>query len=203
MAKLEPAAVSINYFFSASFEFNSPYYFLKIVFESTKDSGSLNDCLISVDGTDMRIPQQCLAIPEDPFSLFKFKGKCALLYKIGVEIFLLEMSCGLTDPVLLESIPTSNFFAVAWLIFWTNMEGWKQTMDIFGNAPPTKNQEMQNRVQSSHKSLNGRLKNWEIFKSMCHHDIMKHENVFWVIAVITQISINAGKQLFDVDYRDL
>ena len=87
-------------------------------------------------------------------------------------------------------------------------------MDIFGEAPkkvkcpgcvsnPTKNQEMQNRVQSSHKSLNGRLKNWEIFKSMCRHDIMKHENVFRVIAVITQISINAGEQLFDVDYRDL
>ncbi len=38
---------------------------------------------------------------------------------------------------------------------------------------------------------------------MYHHDIMEHGNVFWAIAVITQISINTGKQLFEVDYSDL
>jgi hypothetical protein len=68
-----------------SFELYSPY-FLKIVFESRKDSGSLNDCLISVDGTDVRIPQQGPAIPGNPFSLLKSKGKCGLRYKIGVDI---------------------------------------------------------------------------------------------------------------------
>jgi hypothetical protein len=55
---------------------------------------------------------------------------------------------------------------------------------------PTENQEMQNRVRSRHESLNGRLKNWEILKSMYRHDIMEHGNVFWAVAVITQISIN-------------
>jgi hypothetical protein len=60
-------------------------YFLEIVFESRKDSGSQNNCLISVDGTDVRIPQQGPAIPGNPFSLFKFKGKCGLRYEIGVD----------------------------------------------------------------------------------------------------------------------
>jgi hypothetical protein len=68
-----------------SFELYSTY-FLKIVFESRKDSGSLNDCLISVDGTDVRIPQQGPAIPGNPFSSFKFKGKYGLWYEIGVDI---------------------------------------------------------------------------------------------------------------------
>jgi hypothetical protein len=68
-----------------SFELYSPY-FLKIVFESRKDSGSLNDCLISVDGTDVSIPQQGPAISGNSFSLSKFKGKCRLWYKIGVDI---------------------------------------------------------------------------------------------------------------------
>jgi hypothetical protein len=68
-----------------SFKLYSPY-FLKIVFISRKDGGSLNDCLISVDGTDVRIPQQGLAIPGNPFSLFKFKENCGLWYKIGVDI---------------------------------------------------------------------------------------------------------------------
>ncbi len=47
---------------------------------------------------------------------------------------------------------------------------------------PTKNQVMQNRVRSRHESLNGRLKNWEIFKSMYRHDIMIYGNVFRAIA---------------------
>jgi hypothetical protein len=46
----------------------------------------LNDCLISVDGTDVHIPQQGPAIPGNPFSLFKFKGKCGVWYEIGVDI---------------------------------------------------------------------------------------------------------------------
>ena len=55
-------------------EFNSPYL-LKIVFESRKDSGSLNNFFISVDGTDVHIPQQGPVILGNPFSLFKFKEK--------------------------------------------------------------------------------------------------------------------------------
>jgi hypothetical protein len=43
-------------------------------------------------------------------------------------IFLPEIWCGLTDPTLLVSIPTSNFIAVAWLISWMNMNSWKQMM---------------------------------------------------------------------------
>ncbi len=38
---------------------------------------------------------------------------------------------------------------------------------------------------------------------MYHHDIMEHGNVFRAIAVITQISINTGELLFEVDYSDL
>ncbi len=67
----------------------------------------------------------------------------------------------------------------------------------------TENQEMQNWVRSRHQSLNGRLKNWEILKSMYRHNLMEHRNFFWALTVITQISINAGEKLFEVDYSDL
>jgi hypothetical protein len=40
-------------------------------------------------------------------------------------------------------------------------------------------------------------------KSMYRHDIMEHGNVFRAVAVITQLSINAGERLFEVDYSDL
>jgi hypothetical protein len=69
---------------------------------------------------------------------------------------------------------------------------------------PTMNQVMQNRVRSRYKSLNARLKNWEISKSLYPHDLMEHGKVFWAIAVIRQININAGEKLFeDDDYSDL
>jgi hypothetical protein len=38
---------------------------------------------------------------------------------------------------------------------------------------------------------------------MSRHDIMQYGNVFWAIAAFTQIFINAGEQLFEVDYSDL
>ena len=41
---------------------------------------------MSIDGTDVRIPQQGHAIAGNPFSLHKFAGKCALQYEIGVDI---------------------------------------------------------------------------------------------------------------------
>jgi hypothetical protein len=69
VANLEPAVVSNNSPVLYIFKFNSPY-FLKIVFKSRKDSGSLNDCLISVDGTDVHILQQGPAISGNPFSFF-------------------------------------------------------------------------------------------------------------------------------------
>jgi hypothetical protein len=104
-----------------SFEVYSPY-FLKIVFKSRKDSGSLNSCLITVDGTDVRISQQGLAIPGNPFSLFKFKGKYGLQYKIGVDILAgnIVWVNGLYAAV---KIQTSKKFAVAWRIGWMSMKG--------------------------------------------------------------------------------
>jgi hypothetical protein len=68
---------------------------------------------------------------------------------------------------------------------------------------PDENQEMQNSVRARHESLNGRLKNWAILSTMYRHDLMEHGNVFRAIAVITQIGINAGEELFEVDYSDL
>ena len=50
--------------------------------------------------------------------------------------------------------------------------------------------------------MNGRLKNWEVLKSMYRHDIMEHGNVFRSIAVVTQISIDEGERLFKVEYSD-
>jgi hypothetical protein len=134
IADLETVVVSLQSFFSMiSFELYSPY-FLKIVFESRKDSGSLNNCLISVDGTDVRIPQQGPAIPRNPFSSFKFKGKCRLRYKIGVDI-LPGNIVWVNGPYAAGEYTDINFFSVAWRIGWMSTNGWRRTMDTLGRRP--------------------------------------------------------------------
>ena len=188
-------------------------YFVKIVFESRKDSGSLNDCLISVDGTDVRIPQQGPAIPGNPFSSFKFKGKCGLRYEIGVDILAgnivwIEGPCAAGKYVDVEIFRRG-------LAHWLDKNERVEADDGYiGEAPqkvkcpgcaanPTENQGMQNRVRSRHESMNGRFKSWEILKSMYRHDLLEHGNVFRAIAVVTQISIDEGERLFEVNYSDV
>ena len=170
-----------------SFEFNSPYSF-KIVFESRKESGSLNDCLISIDGTDVRIPQQGPAIPGNPFSSFKFKGKCGLRYEIGVDI-LAGNIVWVNGPFAAGKYPDVEIFRLGLMHWLDEFERVEADDGYIGEAPqkvkcpgcasnPTENKEMQNRVRSRHESLNGRLKNWEILKVLYRHDLMEHGNVF-------------------------
>jgi hypothetical protein len=194
-----------------SFELYSPY-FLKIVFESRKDSGNLNDCLISVDGTDVLIPQQGPAIPGNPFSLFKFKGKCRLRYEIGVDI-LAGNIVWVNGPYAAGKYTDIKIFCRGLAHWLDEHERVEADNGYIGEAPqkvkfpgcasnPTENQAMQNQVQSRHESLNGWLKNWAIMTSLYHHDLMENGNVFRAIAVITQISINVGEKLFEVNYSD-
>ncbi len=116
-----------------SFELDSPY-FLQIVFESRKDSGSLNNCLLSVDGTDVRIPQQGPAISGNPFSLFKFKGICGLRYKIGVDI-LAGNIVWVNVPYAAGKYPDIKILVVAWRIGWMRTKGWRWIMDTLGRHP--------------------------------------------------------------------
>ena len=189
------------------------YFVIKIVFESRKDSGSLNDCLISVDGIDCRIPQQGPAIPGNPFSSFKFKGKCGLRYEIGVDI-LAGNIVWIEGPHAAGKYPDVEIFRRGLAHWLDKFERVEADEGYIGEAPlkvkcpgcpsnPTEHQSLQKRVQGRHESMNGRLKNWEILKSMYRHDIMEHGNVFRAIAVVTQISIDEGEHLFEVEYSDV
>jgi hypothetical protein len=117
-----------------SFELYSPY-FLKIVFESRKGSGSLNDCLISLDGTEYASHSRVQpSIPRNPFSSFKFKGKCGLRYKIGVDI-LAGNIMWVNGPYAAGKYTDIIFFAVAWHIGCMSTNRWRRTMDTLGRRP--------------------------------------------------------------------
>ena len=46
----------------------------------------LNDCTMTVDGTDFRIPQKGAATKGNAFGSHKYTGKSTLRYELGVDI---------------------------------------------------------------------------------------------------------------------
>jgi hypothetical protein len=45
-------------------------------------------------------------------------------------------------------------------------------------------------------------KNWGILSQVYRHDIMRHGEVFRACAVVTQLTIENGELLFEVEYKD-
>ena len=62
--------------------------------------------------------------------------------------------------------------------------------------------EMQQRVRNRQETLNKRFKHWKILAERFRHDIQDHGDVFRAIAVISQLTIESGEKLFDVEYDD-
>ena len=70
------------------------------------------------------------------------------------------------------------------------------------DANPAENRGMQGRARARHEMLNGRLKNWGILSQVFRHHIMTHGDVFRACAVVTQLTVENGEQLFEVEYED-
>ena len=69
-------------------------------------------------------------------------------------------------------------------------------------ANPAENEDMQNRFRSRQETVNKCFKQWEILNQVYRHDITQHGYVFRAIAVITQVAIENGEPLFQVEYSD-
>jgi hypothetical protein len=61
---------------------------------------------------------------------------------------------------------------------------------------------MQGRVRACHETLNGQLKNWGILSQVFRHHITMHGDVFRACTVVTQLTIENGELLFEVEYAD-
>ncbi len=67
---------------------------------------------------------------------------------------------------------------------------------------PKKNEEMQKKVHARHETVNKRFKHWGILSCRFWHSILKHADMFCSVAIITQVAIELGEPLFDVEYHD-
>jgi uncharacterized protein YpmB len=57
-------------------------------------------------------------------------------------------------------------------------------------------------VRRRQETINKRFKQWGIMKQVYRGDISKHGHAFRVCAIVTQLAIENGEPLFQVDYED-
>jgi len=147
----------------------------------------LNDCMMTVDGTDFRIPQKGAATKGNAFGPHKYAGKSALRYELGVDILARNLvwiqrtypGSKYTDIKIFNKV-LRNFLEPGERV--EADEGYRGHPDKIkcpGNdANPAENRAMHGRVRARHETLNGRLKNWGILSQVFRHHITRHGDVF-------------------------
>jgi hypothetical protein len=184
---------------------------LQVDFEKCKNNNIGNECLMSINGTDFRIPQTGKTTTGNWFASHKYAGKSALRYEIGVSILGGDL-VWIQGPYPAGQFSDFKIFNKVLRQFLETGErveadnGYVGTADKIKcpNNPcnPIENEGMQSRVQSCHETINGRFKTWGILNEVYRHDIRQHGEVFREIAIITQLAIENGSPLFQVEYKD-
>ena len=178
----------------------------QIVFEKRKEDDILNDCLMSVDGTDYRIYQK-----GSRFASHKYAGKSALRYELGICIRTGRL-VWIQGPYPAGEWNDIAIFTDCLAHFLDPDERVEADCGYVGHADlikcpnnpsnPQENLAMQGRVRSRHETFNGRLKTWEILKQVFRHDISRHSSVLHACCVISELMVENGEPLFAVQYSD-
>ncbi len=129
----------------------------------------LNDCTMTIDGTDFRIPQK-----GPTFASHKYAGKSAVRYELGVDIIAgnLVWIQGPYPAGTYNDIKIFNQCLRHHLEPGERVEadeGYRGHVDKVkgpGNDVSSKNVVMQGRGRARHETLNGRLKNWGILSQV-------------------------------------
>jgi hypothetical protein len=171
----------------------------------------LNYCLMTVDGTDFRVPQKGTATKGNAFASHKYAGKSAHCFELGVSILGGDL-VWIQGPYPVGKFTDIKIFNKALCHFLDQGERVEANKGYVGHPNkiecpqnvenPAEKWEMHVRVRACHETLNGWLKNRGILSQVYRHDIMWHGKMFWVCLVMTQLIIGNGDLLFEVEYKD-
>ena len=182
-------------------------FLLQIVWENRFKSDVGNDCLMTVDGTDFRIPEH-----GKVFYSHKFK-KSGLRYEVGLCIATGDI-VWLNGPYECGRWPDISIFRDSLLSHLAPAERIEaDDHGYFGEHPlhvkcpagfanPESTLFMQQRARNRQETVNKRFKDWGLLKQVYRHEIAGHGVAFRAIAVITQLAINGGEALFECGYQD-
>jgi hypothetical protein len=68
---------------------------------------------------------------------------------------------------------------------------------------PTEHRKLERqRVRSRHETVNKRFKQFKCIQSRFRHNVKHHGDCFYAVAVLTQLMIENGHPLFQVEYSD-
>lgn len=179
----------------------------KILFDNRFKNDRLNDCLLSVDGTDFQRSQT----NRDWYS-HKFK-RSGLRYEVALSILGGDICwiCGPWKPGVYNDVMIFREALATWLEPGERVEA---DDGYVGEAPlrvkcpksmtePAEKEAMAKRVRSRHETVNKRFKQWGILRQVFRNDLIHHRDVFAAICVITQLAIENGEPLFEVHYDDM
>ena len=162
--------------------------------------------MLSVDGTDCPFEAQGKA-----FYSHKFKGT-GLRYEVGVGIKGGDI-CWIQGPLPCGLYPDIKICRLALIHELDADERIEADLGYRGDAPeyvkvagPLYTEEdykaMKKRVASRHETVNKRLKQWKCLDSRFRHSVAHHSACFRAVAVVTQLAIEHGEPLFEVEYED-
>jgi hypothetical protein len=163
---------------------------------------------MTVDGTDFRIPEQGPTFSSHKYNMKSgFRYEVALCIKTGSIVwFNGPFACGKWQDI--------TIFRMGLMTYLEEGERVKADDGYVGEAPRrckipkyfqgSEREEMMKYVRNRQETVNKRFKNWGILKQVYRNKekIHLHGEVFAAIVVITQVAINNGERLFDVDYDD-
>ncbi|KAL3795485.1 hypothetical protein ACHAWO_001837 [Cyclotella atomus] len=173
----------------------------KILFENRFMNDKHNDCLMTVDCTDVRIPER-----GKKFFSFKFK-KSAFRYEVACAI-LGNAICWVSGPHPAGRMGDLEIFRTGLLHHLDEEERVEADDGYEGEAPlyvccpgsvtmQDERKKIAGRARSRQETINKRLKQWEILRATFRHDLLHHRDVFVAIVCITQVAIENGEPLFD------
>ena len=180
---------------------------LQIVWENRFKLDKGNDCLVSCDGVDFKIAEHGRA-----FSSHKFKKRSGLRYELCLCILTGDI-VWLNGPYECGMWPDISVFRDSLKSHLEPNERVEADDGYVGEHPECvkcpqgfANEEqtefMQQRVRNRQESINNRLKFWGILRQLCRHEITMHGDAVRAVAVVCQLTVNAGEKLFACGQRD-
>ena len=201
--------MSITAFLLLLFVVVAHYVCNQIIWNNRLKGGHRADCTMSCDCVDFGIPNQGPA-----FSSHKFKKKSGLRYETCLCIQTGDV-IWINGPRPCGRYPDMSIFCYALMSKLGDAERVESDDGYIGEAPlhskcpksfvnPEECECMQQRVRNRQETINKRLKEWGVLRNMFRHvdKLHKHGNVVRALLVMTQISINLGKKLFECGCKD-
>ena len=167
--------------------------------------------MVSVDGVDFRIKEPSPYEKEWSKRWYssKFNGP-GLRYEIAVSIAGGDI-VWINGPFAPGQFPDYKIFLECGLKDMLETGDRVEADDGYMNADPQyikakssawhpdKSNSVRNRVRARHETVNNRMKFFNALGNKFQHPLQRHQDVFTAVAVLVQLSIRSGEELFEID----